>query len=263
MTSRVIIPISNVGGPEFSFRLRNLKNLIKSIPLNIPITLVEQSVGNLSLYIYNIQNQSNLTKISVSFPVYNKCWLLNIGAVQSSEKYLLFIDADIQLPDSFFNVVTNTGINDWCYLWSSLQYLNEHGSVVQIRNPRPGVSEGIVGYSREFFLKIGMWNEWMQELGGEDNEMCCRARFLSEKNNMIPILLTHAFHPLNSLNKAYKIGRQFRTPIYNSNIQILEWCRRNTGKMIQILIENGNGLGQISSPICSKKDLILGIEEIL
>ncbi|MFP4209111.1 MAG: galactosyltransferase-related protein [Wenzhouxiangella sp.] len=167
---------------------------------------------------------------------FNKSWGLNIGAVQTTTPWLLFLDADIIFGSAIVNLVHATsGPYRVIKPFMRLHDLDvEETQRVRAgdfdwfpeRSPGPAADRecsgefppfagGAVAISRHAFLDMGGWDERFVGWGGEDDAMS----YLLERSRVPGIELdlrpaVHLFHPRN-------ISETVKQPSYTSNLRLL------------------------------------------
>lgn len=257
-----IIPICNMGDNSFDYRLRNLEALIRIIPPFVNLVIVEQIVDTTKkLYINNIREPEkiNIDKQIVRHPIFNKPWLYNIGVNMTRTDKIFLAEGDINtnrlyFGDLFTYIYSGEGKHlDWFFAWDEIIYWDEQfKNKARVDSPRPGMAEGgVVYFNKDFYWKIGGANEWLQELGGIDNELSLRAKFVSGYYLNFKWTINHLWHPISHVKKD---GWKYATHRLN-NRRIFYKVKENPQKMIDILRENKIGIP--TEPICKSKDLNL------
>ena len=248
-----IIPLCNVGGPEFKYRLNTVKNTLNKIPDNINVILVEQIIKNEETYTSFLENK--YTTIIVKHPEFNKMWLYNLGVKKAKTQNVLLTDADVSFTSPYFTKLSEflekSKIDTWCFGWNEGHILNEDGSLSKITSPKYRGYEGfIVYFNKNFFEEIGTCNEWIIGIGGDDNELAVRSKGLSSTYITAPIVVSHIYHPYNKLNACYYNGtnNEFQE-LRQRNIKILETAAQNPRLVARALIDNIDSLGQTHGPL--------------
>ena len=112
--------------------------------------------------------------------------------------------------------------------------------------PTSGYHEGgIFVVKKSFFYKVGQFNECMQELGGVDNSIATRCKFLRNNYPMFPFLVYHMCHPQTPKKKR---------PTRNKNIKILQKERARTQKAISWLVAQDQG--NPKTPLSDRKTFL-------
>ena len=255
-----IIPLGNIGGPDYVYRLKNLDRLIDRIPYDVQLIIVEQIVDpDMPMYNINLP-EGNSKKIIVKHSTFNKLWLFNLGARRASVNELIFAEGDILIPDRFFDdleaFIKERNIDSWCFAWGQLHYQGPNGRIYKSKSPGDERSEGgLVYFSRKFFYKIGMANEWIQELGGDDNELVARSKYFSKTYLKASPEIIHQYHPRSRMNAPGHHRNIIMAPHYKNNVKILEAVIQNPERMSEILRENIKQLGKSKGPICSTSQI--------
>lgn len=222
-----IIPLCNLGDEDFNSRLKSLNYYINTFLRNqkgvtIELIIVEQVVDkNLSTY-RSFINSSTIKIINVSYPIFNKGWLINIGVKNSSYNNIIVSDVDTicrgktYLKD-FIKYINSNSLS-WCIGWKKIFYLsleskenlfytnklvlNDYERYSRVT--KGGAEGGIVYFKKEFLVsKLGGYNELFQELGGIDNEIIRRAEFLTKSYNVFSRVLIHLWHKVTIIKHGY------------------------------------------------------------
>lgn len=269
-----IIPVSNNGKPDFRHRVANLQFIIDKFlrvqeNLEYEVIFVEQ-VTNPKLPTYQ-QSVSLPAKgfrwVHISYPEYNKCWSINVGARMSFATVIAIAEADVFSPsERYLNEILmwfRAKAKPWAFGWDRLKYLNQAETKAILRQntvqlpttvggivmpKRSGPEGGVLIYDREWYLKIGGHNEWMQGLGGPDNEMADRAKWWSKTYHKIPLLIYHLWHPVVKPVLGATGGHR----AYNR--QIVRFQRNAMETMAPKLAKQPHG--NVLYPLCSKKTYV-------
>lgn len=246
----LIIPISNGGFGDFKHRAANLELILAELPPQVHAILVEQTVSAENPNYRDrvkVASSCNHTWISVSAPIFNKPWLYNIGARNAKSHRLLFSEADVGLENHYFAKLL-TWLNEhkyqWCIAWSRIIYWQQDMMHQKARHKpsRGGFEGGVVYMSKPFFWKIGGYNEWMQQLGGMDNEIIRRAEAVS-RSKYFPWTIDHLWHPVSK----YKTS-SFR----DLNKRIYKSVKNNPSRMSRILKRYASQAGG-KAPLCKSR----------
>lgn len=233
----LIIPLSNSGFSDFSYRVDNLNTILNDLPAQVHVVLVEQIVNSQHPTYrekLNIGSQCRHKWVTVNYPVFNKSWLNNIGAKNSITNQLLFSEADVALEKNYFAYFQRwLGEKKfrWCIAWNRIVFW-EKDRVSKKASHRPfkgGPEGGVVYMSKPFFWQIGGYNEWMQKLGGIDNEIIRRAEAVDRRSGYFGWTIDHLWHPYH---RQYKQDRQrtINKGIYKqvakNPSRAVQFCRR-------------------------------------
>jgi len=259
-----IIPICNMGDDGFDYRLRNIESLIRIIPPFVNLIIVEQIVDTTrKLYTSNIRmpDKINIDKRIVRYDIFNKSWLYNIGVKLARTDKILLAEGDINtnrlyFGDLFTYIYNGEGKNlDWFFAWDEIIYWDkEFKNKVRADSPRPGMAEGgVVYFNKDFYWKIGGANEWLQELGGIDNELAERSKFLSGYYIKFKWSINHLWHPISHVKKE---GWKYAKHRLN-NRRIYYKVKSNPQEMIDTLCKHNQEIGNSKNPICKSIGLIL------
>lgn len=263
-----IIPISNSGKSDFGIRVKNLQYiydvfLAAQQDIRMEVVFVEQVCDScLPTYASKLKlTNKNTRVITISWPVYNKGWSVNVGVVAASAPVIMIGEADCLRRDTHYcnrtveNFVCRK--NSWAFAWDNIEYLSREKSKqymngCQFDYPRPrciprpnGPEGGILIYQREFYLNIGGMNEWLQGLGGPDNELADRARHISDTYVMLEGSIYHLWHPIVKPKESDKNR--------NYNKKIVRFQRKNMNTVAPRLAKYKNHIGDTKYPLCKHK----------
>ncbi len=262
----VIIPMGNLVPNSLESRVETINAVLshfyaRQCGISFNIIIVEQSMDGKIYYMPNIPRQvfeTKIKKIEISYPIFNKSWCINVGLRQSSSRFILIADPDIFCKEIYFRELLQYLENgSWCFAWNKLRYTEVAEKAMLIDNgipsmkgketcgPKRGFSEGgLVLFKRTFFERMGMANEFIEELGGIDNEMMDRARHLDPGHPPYNMPIYHLWHE----------GSQKSTrPTRAINVKICRKCKANAGKMINII--NRLDGGNFNAPYCKDNNL--------
>jgi predicted glycosyltransferase involved in capsule biosynthesis len=260
-----IIPVSNGGRKDFPIRCGNLQYLydnflMRQQNINYEVIFASQTVSKqFPPYQKRLRLQANTRVIELNYPTFNKGWCINV-AVKAAKSPIIFVaeaDCFSAYPDYLFtmtNIFRASNLK-WSFGWDGLQYLTQYESAQVMRGDQiesqgrrhkahPGGPEGgILVYDRDWYLKIGGHNEWVEGLGGPDNEMADRAKWWSKTYSKLPGDILHLWHPTVK-------GSYHRDPQRLYNKQILNVQRSSMAQMAPKLARAG--IGNPKAPACSR-----------
>lgn len=259
-----IIPLADMTGKEehFSERIATLNFSLKNfyaLHKNICTLIVCQNINSKKPWSRIIELPDDTCRIiEVSYPVFNKPWLFNVGVSNSNSSFICLAESDMYAKEPYFERVAAAMIDNswkWCFGWNRLCYttLEEKRAILSGRTfddtgsrwvrPTRGYSEGgFVFFRRQFYDRIGGGNEWIQELGGPDNEMAARARFNSGQYDAYPARVYHLWHPKT---------RDKVRPTRKHNVGILHYFNRKPTAITNLLTKQIHG--NPNAPYCKYK----------
>lgn len=212
-----IIPVANICNDGFAHRLKNLNCILRVIPDFMNVIIVEQMINSThKLYSKDLNplpKDLSITKKLVRFHTFNKGWLYNIGVKHSKTNHIILSEGDINVNRKYFIDLKNFIFSNnykWFFAWNKIIYWNGNFSKkLRIDSPRKGMAEGgLVYFDKDFYWNIGGSNEFFQELGGIDNELVARARFLTGEDKLFEGTINHLWHPVSHLKKEkWKLGK--------------------------------------------------------
>lgn len=258
-----IVPLCNLGDNDFTYRVKNLERLVASFPSDIELIFVEQVVDPTKpKYNINIPSDLNFKRIDVQYNTFNKLWLYNLGVRHSTSNNIILAEGDILVEDDYFTklceFINEKKIVTWCFGWNTLEYLDNNGKVFRTRHPARSKSEGgLIYYNKHFYYAMGMGNEWIQDLGADDNELARRAEYLSGSYFIPPLTIKHQYHPRGKINGDDHTKNPNNAPNYRHNVKIMETTIKNPQKMIDFLKNDIDRLGKPNGPICRIESLSL------
>lgn len=252
----VIIPVSLLVKKSLNKRVETLNRAIKDLYKGLDVIVVEQSLNG---QFYFLDNIIDCKKVKISYPVFNKGWMINVGVKHSLYDDLIIADCDMYAKCVNWDTVLywfNYNRHQWGFVWNRIVYTtNEQrckildgGSSrcigVKYDTPRSGYSEGgLVYFKKDFFYKIGQFNEYLQQLGGIDTEIIIRCRHLYNKYPCYPMTVFHLWH-----QQEKKSSRPERL----ENIKKIRHLRQHTNHVIDWLVKNDQG--NDSSPLIARKE---------
>jgi len=235
-----IIPVVNINNDGYDNRLKNLLSILKVTPDFVNVVLVEQMINPINrLYsndLKDLPKDLNLTKKLVRHNIFNKGWLYNIGVKLSKTNDIILAEGDIGINRKYFidlKEYISKNKSKWFFAWNKIIYWNnDFTKKLRVDTPRKGMAEGgLVYFNKDFYWSIGGSNEFFQELGGIDNELATRARFITGKDKLFEGTINHLWHPISYLKKEkWKLGKHHLT-----NRTIYYQVRNNTKIAIEML----------------------------
>lgn len=252
MNLSVIIPLGDMaGGTGLQERLVSLLYALQSFYLKHKDTetiIVAQNI--------QVEFPASVRVINVEYPVFNKSWLINIGAKAANADYICIAESDMWADRPYLEGVIpwmKAHSPKWCFAWNRLFYtgLEEKNAIIEtdccplerptaVVRPTPGYSEGgLLMFQRAFFFSIGMCNEWLQELGGIDNELARRATYAAKSYTCYSKTTCHLWH---------ERVRQRRAPTRLKNVDIYKYVKANPSDTIRVLKKYPGG--NMAAPVC-------------
>ena len=158
--------------------------------------------------------------------LFNKSWCMNVGARKARYEHLIFCDADTLFGNDFTRIIKQ-GINQIpspenkiMFCWNTLIYMpgKDNPKTRYIKPTLTAAMGGIWYVQKEFFFgELGGMNENFFGYGGEDNEMCSRAKqllnFKDENLTELCYTLTHQYHdwvkPHENATPYFLLGRRY------------------------------------------------------
>lgn len=259
----LIIPVCNMGDDSYKYRLRNLESIVRVMPQNIHLIIVEQMLDpTLPLYSNNIRIPTNksITKILVRYFIFNKGWLFNIGVRNAKTPHILLGEGDTGVDLNYFTELykfakkrPKNKIRRWFFAWDEIIYWDETFSKkIRVAKPTRGMSEGgILYYNKTAYWEMGGASEWFLELGGIDNEMALRASHMFKSYDMFPWTINHLYHPVSHVKKDKWINGQYRL----ENRRIYYATKKDPDKMIRFLRKHKDKAGSKDAPLCATVEL--------
>lgn len=214
MKLSIIIPIGDMaGGVGLDERVKSLVFAIRTFYSQHKDT--ETIIVSQGVHVPWISEiHSNIRTIEVNYPIFNKSWLVNVGVRQAKADVVCIAEADMWAYSPYLTKVVDWMKRfkmGWCFAWNRLHYTSPEEKAMiletetqpierpsRIVRPTKGYSEGgLIMFTKRFYQNMGGFNEWMEELGGIDNEVCRRAEYLSSGRNrypMFPEIVYHLWH---------------------------------------------------------------------
>ena len=253
----IIIPLVNLVEKSLRSRIDTINYAIKNFyskqtNLDLTMIFVEQSLDGKIYYLENIEMPYGYKAkfIEVKYEKFNKPWVFNCGFKAGEADYIIFADSDIMAYQDYISSSIDwleENSFKWAFAWNKLYYSDylEKRRVVYhgekklqmtdstLFKPSRGVNEGgYVLYKRGFYEAIGMGNEFIEELGGPDNEQARRAHHVSGTYKSYKQLIYHLEH-----EQTFKSAR----PSRRQNIIIYRTLIKDMDKMVKILRRLGGG----------------------
>ena len=253
----VVVPISLLVRKSLNKRIETMKYAIENFYKDVELIVVEQSLDG---EFYFLPHLKECKKIKIHYPVFNKSWCINVGVAASKHDYVAVCDCDMYSTNYEWGLLLYWMKNNrhkWAFGWNRLVYTNDEQRTnillgdnqpkARYVNPVPGYSEGgIVVFEKDFFNKIGKFNEFMVELGGIDTEIIIRCRYLYNKYASYPAIVYHLWHP--------QVKKSSRPTRYQ-NIRKIRHCKNNTDMVINWLSQQYQG--NLDTPLVAKKEYFL------
>jgi hypothetical protein len=256
----VIIPVAaNVLVEDAKERRENLRCVLdwldRQSGTDLTVVVVEQLVGGAKKAFFvpamSLRRARLVTSV-VASDVFNKPWLYNIGERMAVGENLMFGEADVvgktDMMSAMLRGIHRCGYR-WAMCWSNLYYtdarerkaLLKGGMVGAMRNcgiaPRKNRAEGgLVYFNRQLFHAIGGYNEWIEEIGGPDNEINLRARFWTGQYPVMAARLFHLDHARVPI---------LRRPYRLANVEVIKDIRRNRRALCRALRQLGPQGGKV------------------
>lgn len=252
----VIIPLCNLLPISLSERLLSLDRALHDFyamqSADVQVILVEQSLDGKYPYLDAVVRPDKLKceAVSLQYPIFNKCWCINAGVRVCRGDLVIIADSDMYCRDSYLEHAGKwfraQGLK-WAFAWDKLLYTTDEEKKTLITGqriqhpakfgkrfvlPARGYSEGgLVMFDVDFFWQIGGANEWLQELGGPDNELSRRAEWASTTYEMYPQTVYHLTHPQRP--KGQRPTRKENKRVYHSVVTsthaAVKFLRKNRG----------------------------------
>jgi hypothetical protein len=223
----IVVPICNTGYGDYLYRLNAINNMISLYIDKFHIILIEQIIDNDNeRYIDGVVNKDNLVYKNVFFNVFNKAWLLNIGAKLATSEYIGFGDVDCmpQNIDSYLCSLEDYIIKkyDFIFGWNKLITLDVNGNFLDSYDLTCGAWGGLVFFNNNFLnKKFFGYNEFLYSSASYDVESIIRLRHLTPIHILNETIL-HYYHPRNPLKNI----------INTSNDLLIDYVNKHTNKSI-------------------------------
>ena len=260
----VIIPLCDMFPRSTDERLHTLNFALrqfyaKQTGIKLRMIFVEQSLGAPVRYLPKIAALPGIevVKVSIQHPVFNKGWCTNVGVKHVTSPVFMLAEADMFCVDNYLATAVawmEETQSKWCFGWNDLYYTTKEekrmlmaglplirlGPGRRTRPKRRMAEGGFVLFDTQFFKDMGYANEWIQELGGPDNDLAERARYMTGYYRMFKQQVFHLWHERVPLKNR---------PTRQNNIYIIKLTRRNTSK-VQVVLQAANP-GQKEEPRCA------------
>jgi len=202
----VIIPVcKNVVQNDCEDRLENLQIILnrflaKQADVHVRAIIVEQTTNEKPYFLprLTIPKEIAVVKKHISYPMFYKGWCYNVGMRLAEGEHLVFGESDCASPDNSLLArilaFVENGRFSWAIGWDKLYRIGRRERQTYAEGfkfkpggaewipPRPHKAEGgLVYLPRRFFLRLGGYSEFLKGLGGYDNDICFRAKYLSGK----------------------------------------------------------------------------------
>lgn len=238
-------------------RLNGLKALMNSIKSqtyrNFETLVVEDRQGhNISRFPFRSEVDRVITISDPKNRKFNKAWLMNVGAREATTDNLFFIDAELSFgPDYLEKAVELIKRTPFFNGWSEYVCMPGRDNPKERRHyfekDRRTIHAmiGIFFSKKDFFFnKLGGYNENYFGYGGEDNDICYRARFIFDKASAekcvtsipsLPYTVYHNYHHWHPVDGA--------NPLCPNRDEILEVTYAKPEEIINRLIKTNIGNG--------------------
>ena len=176
------------------FRLIGLIKLMSSIKNQLyrdfETILVEDTQGT-GISKFPFKKDVNLV-IPITDPEnrkFNKSWVMNVGAKNARYNGMVFIDAEISFGNDYLNkIIEGTQKYEFFNGWSEYVCMSGRDNPKERRHYWPKTIRAMIGsfYSTKdfYFHKLGGYNENYFGYGAEDNDICYRAKYVLEKDEI-------------------------------------------------------------------------------
>jgi hypothetical protein len=264
-TLDIVIPVCNMFPASTKERIATLNFSLrgfyaKQTGVKLRIILVEQvlSDGGPRPYMKNVEAPKGIEveRVAINYPVFNKPWCCNVGVRHVESPVFLLAEADMFCQQDYLSEAlewmekTNSL---WCFAWDHLYYTTKAEKHLLVSGKqllkytdgrrtvpkRRRAEGGLVLFNTQFWKDMGWANEWIEELGGPDNDLAERARFVSRYYRAFPQKVLHLWHERVPLKDR---------PTRLSNIQIVKLTRRCPTEVQKILKQCDPGITE--APRC-------------
>lgn len=190
----------------------------------------------------------------LDYPVFNKSWILNVGAKMAIGDTLAFLDADIIFREDYFSLLETAIGSSYLVGWSKVHCLNQKATDLYIKDRKYNWGEheaeqknasihgsaGLVDIFRRgfFFQKLGGWNEAFFQGGGSDNDLVLRAYTMSGEVCILDHTLVHLFH--------------IRQPRPDPNQEMWRITQADANRVSRVILEEGCGDPLSPKPIWAR-----------
>ena len=263
----VIIPCSAMLPQSVEDRVENINFGLQHFfgnqtACNLRVIVIEQCLDGHEYFLPHIEEKyCEVEKVRIDWPKFNKQWCINVAAKHYAlSDNICVAESDMWSDEDYFAEALEyfdaRGLR-WMFLWNRLYYtepeekdkilaslqLREHVAK-QICIPRHGYSEGgVVMFKKELLLGIGGGNEWIEELGGPDNDLASRSFAATRTYDAFNAMVYHLSHP--GLKKTRKGQRK-------KNIAIIRDMSKDPKRHNRYL--RRCNFGDKKAPLCSKGD---------
>lgn len=256
-----IIPIFEIDN-SFDYRLRSLDIILKLIPNNVHVILVElfefeneQRKLKRIEWLRNIDLYKNITYVDIYYDgKFNKSWMYNVGYKYALTNKLLFGESECYTFDpcyfdNLYTFVESYNLH-FCMGWNRIKYIDKDNHTLEIDKffKRGSTEGGIVYFRKKFFEMIYGYNEFIELLGGMDNEINNRAYYYIHDIPLFESTLYHLWHPRETKNEI----RKQNIKVINGSISKSSF--KNPDKVINILSRYKIG-GDRPLPFYNKKTI--------
>lgn len=252
----IVIPVSSLVPNSVPQRLEVLQLAIKYFYKDVDVIVVEQSLDG---EFYFLKKLDGAKLIPTKHPVFNKSWCVNVGVKAATNDYVAICDSDMFSRDVYWGNLLGwmkEHSHEWAFGWDRLNrttsiqrdliVAGRHVPNMPYIQPVPGYHEGgVFVIKKSFFYKVGQFNECMTELGGIDNSIAIRCRFLYDYYPMYPFLIYHMWHQQTPKK---------RRPTRLKNIKILKKEKARTQEAISWLVAQRQG--NLKAPLSDRETFL-------
>jgi hypothetical protein len=255
----LIIPLYNSGNKDFIYRLRNINLITAMTPYNINIILVEHVVKERETFEENLNIlRSDIKHIKLEYDgIFNKGWLNNVGINNSETNNIILGESDCIFDPLYTNDIINFYKENnhlkWFHCWDRIIYINEtiEKSSKTLKNTPGGPEGGLIFFDKTFYYEMGGSNEWIECLGGIDDDLVIRASFLTgRKRFKMPGTIYHFWHPTSEMKGGRSSDKFFRKTRMK-NVNMCNQLHRNPKLIINFLKSYIGECGG-KTPLCNK-----------
>jgi hypothetical protein len=216
-TVSYIIPVCRFTNTDYIDRIESINFALAHFITTqnnvlVETIIVEQTLDGKAYYSDKIvcPPGKDIKIISVQHPTFNKGWICNIGVNAASHDDIVIAESDMYVADNSYFLKLFTFVETlnipWCIGWRTLLYSTAEAKKLILSGGSPtapmqtvharhgGAEGGLVYFKRPFYKSIGGMNEWMEGLGGMDNDLAFRAHYVSEQYQALRATVVHLHH---------------------------------------------------------------------